>query len=104
MRLSNRRGESIDPVPFVVVAGLASMILLSFGPLYGLAFGLSLSVALFVSIALAAAVTGLSFYWQVWQATPLKEAPTEMRLERLFYGGLAFAVIFVTLTLALVLR
>lgn len=103
MRLSNRRGESIDPVPFVVVAGLASMILLSFGPLYGRAFGLSLSVALFVSIALSAAATGLAVYWQVWQATPLREAPIEMRIQRLFYGAAAFAVIFVALNLALVL-
>ncbi|AFO56896.1 hypothetical protein NJ7G_1652 [Natrinema sp. J7-2] len=35
MHLRNRHGVRIDPVPFVVVVGLAFMFLLSFGPLYG---------------------------------------------------------------------
>ncbi len=103
MRLSNRRGVPIDPVPFIVVTGLGCMLLLSFGPLYGQAFGLSLSSALLVSITLSAVVTVGAFYWEVWDGTPAAETPVELRAERLYYGTLAFAVIFVVLTLPLLL-
>ncbi len=103
MRASNRHGTPIDPVPFVVVAGLACMLLLSFGPLYGQAFGLSLLTALAVSVALSVGAVTVAFYRQVWTATPLEEAPVEMRAERLFYGTLAFAVVVLALTLPLVI-
>ena len=100
MRLSNRDGTPVDPVPFVVVSGLACMLLLSLGPLYGQAFGFSLSSSLVVSIVVSIGVTVASFYWQVWDTYPLEETPVEIRFERLFYGALAFGVIVVALTLA----
>ena len=103
MRFSNRRGTPIDPVPFVVVTGLSCMLLLSFGPLYGLAFGLSLSNALAVSVALSVLATATAFYRQIWTATPRAEVPIELRIERLFYGALAVAVLFVAVTLSLVI-
>jgi hypothetical protein len=103
MRLSNRDGTPVDPVPFVVVSGLACMLLLSLGPLYGQAFGFSLSSSLVVSIVISIGVTVASFYWQVWDTYPLEETPVEIRFERLFYGALAFGVIVVALTLAVVL-
>lgn len=103
MRLSNRYGTPIDPVPFIVVTGVACMVLLSFGPLYGQAFGLSLRVALFISVTLSIVATVVAFYRQVWTATPLDEAPVGMRIERLFYGMIAFAVIVVALTVPLVI-
>jgi len=101
MRLSNRNGTPVDPVPFFVVSGLACMLSLSFGPLYGQAFGLSLPVSLLVSIVVSGTVTAASFYWQVWDTYPLEETPLEIRFERLFYGALAFGVIVVALTLPL---
>lgn len=103
MPLSNRGGSPIDPVPFLVVTGLGCMMLLSLGPLYGQAFGLPLSIALPLSITLSVLFTVAAFYWQVWKATPLKETPVEVRAERLYYGGLAFAVIFIGLTIPLLL-
>lgn len=101
MRLSNRNGTPVDPVPFVVVSGLACMLLLSFGPLYGQAFGFSLSASLLGSIVVSVGVTVASFYWQVWDTYPLEMPPVEIRFERLFYGSLAFGVILVALTLPL---
>lgn len=104
MRLPNRHGTPIDPVPAIVVSGLGCMLALSFGPLYGQAFGLSLSVSLLISAVISAAVTVAAFYWQVWDARPLGETSVGMRAERLFYGALAFGVIVVALTLPILLR
>lgn len=103
MSLSNRHGTPVDPVPFIVVAGLSSMLLLSFGPLYGQAYGLPLWAALTVSVACSLLATALAFYWQVWDARPVAEAPIEPRVQRLFYGALAFAVVVVGLTVPLLI-
>lgn len=103
MSLPNRRGTPVDPVPFVVVSGLAFMVLFSFGPLYGLAFGLSLPTALAVSGIVFLTVVGLAFYRQVWNARPPGEISVQMRAEQLLYGALAFAVVVVAATLPLVL-
>jgi hypothetical protein len=104
MPLPNRYGTPIDPVPFVVVSGLGCMLSLSFGPLYGQAFGLSLSVALPAAVALSIAITAASFYWQVWDASPPAETAVAIRVERLFYGAVAFGVVLVALTLPFLLR
>jgi len=70
MRLRNRHGSHVDPVPFVVVAGLTFMILLSFGPLYGQALGLSIETAIALSGALFAVATVVAFHRQVWCGPP----------------------------------
>jgi hypothetical protein len=103
MRLTNRHGTPVDPVPFVVVSGLACMLSLSFGPLYGQAFGFSVLSSFLVSVAASIGVTVASFYWQVWDTYPLEETPVEIRFERLFYGALAFGVIVVGLTVPILL-
>jgi len=103
MSLSNRHGTPIDPVPFLVVSGLSCMLVLSFGPLYGRAFGLSMPVSVAVSVLLSVGLVGAAFYRQVWDATPIGEAPIELRFERLLYGALAFGVIVVAVTLPIYL-
>jgi hypothetical protein len=104
MHLRNRRGSRVDPVPFVVVAGLAFMILLSFGPLYGLALGLSLEVAIALSTAVFAVVASGAFYRQVWAFRPETAAtvPAAVRAERLFYLIPILAAILVALAVPLV--
>lgn len=99
MQFSNRHGTPVDPVPFVVVSGLACMLSLSFGPLYGQAFGLSLPLSILASVALSAAVTVASYYWQVWDSYPLEDTSVEIRFERLLYAAIALGVIIVALTL-----
>jgi protein-S-isoprenylcysteine O-methyltransferase Ste14 len=103
MALPNRHGAPVDPVPFVVVSGLAFMLSFSFGPLYGLAFGLSLPTALAVSGMAFLVVAALAFYRQVWNARPTGETSVAMRAEQLLYGALAFAVVVAGATLPLVL-
>ena len=103
MPLQNRHGAPVDPVPFVVLCGLAFMISFSFGPLYGLAFGLSLPTALAASGTVFLAVTALAFYRLVWTARPPGEVSVQMRAEQLLYGTLAFAVVVAAATLPLLI-
>jgi len=75
MRLRNRHGSHVDPVPFVVVAGLTFMILLSFGPLYGQA----LAVDRDRDRALRRAVRRCHrrrLHRQVWTARRRRSAPS----------------------------
>ncbi len=96
MRLRNRQGTPVDPVPFLVVVGLSFMLLLSFGPLYGQALGTSLDVAIAVSFGLFLSVSALAYYWQVWTSVPaaVDGVPASVRGERLFYlMGILAAII-----------
>jgi len=100
MRLPNREGVAVDPVPFVVIAGMASLLLLSFGPLYGQALGLPLSIAIVISVGLSVASTAVAFHRQVWTARPYL-APAA-RAERLFYLMVILGVVIVGLAIPLV--
>lgn len=103
MQLPNRHGSAVDPVPFVVTTGLTWMVLLSFGPLYGLALGVSLTVGLVVSTALGLAFTAGAYYYQVWRATPELDGilPSRLGAERFFYLIAVLAVVLVGLAIPL---
>ncbi|MEZ3165291.1 hypothetical protein ABNG03_09415 [Halorubrum sp. RMP-47] len=103
VRLSNRRGEPVDPIPFLVTTGLAFALVFSFGPLYGLAYGLSLSGALALS-ALGFGATAWVAYCQLVRAAPPVDAgplPSGPRFERLLYAGVGLGLAFLALTLPL---
>ncbi|SFR30249.1 hypothetical protein [Halorubrum sodomense] len=102
-RLRNRRGEPIDPVPFLVTAGLTFTLVFSFGPLYGLAYGLSLPVALAASAGGFAGVAWLAYRQLVRSAPPADAGtlPVGLRFERLLYAGIGLGIVFVALTLPL---
>lgn len=104
MRLRNRHGSHVDPVPFVVVVGLTFMILLSFGPLYGQALGLSLETAIALSGALVAVGAAVAFYRQVWTARPetIGAVPSTVRAERLFHLIPILTALIVALAIPLV--
>ncbi|RLM62761.1 hypothetical protein [Halorubrum sp. Atlit-26R] len=102
-RPRNRRGDPIDPVPFLVTTGLAFTVVFSFGPIYGLAYGLSLRSALALSGAAFAGATALA-HRQLVRSAPALDAgplPPGPRVERLFYGAVALGVALVALTLPL---
>ncbi|RDI71890.1 hypothetical protein [Halopelagius longus] len=103
MRLRNRRGEAVDPVPFLVVSGLGLMLCVSFGPLYVAALGLSWTVAVCASAAASVGVTAGAYYRLVWTGTPLRtaEIPPEFRLRRMLYAGVALGLLFCLLSLPL---
>lgn len=104
MRLRNRHGTSVDPVPFIVVVGLSFMVLLSFGPLYCQALGLSLETAIAASTALFAVAAVTAFYRQVWTVRPQlhDEVATAVRAERLFYLIPILAALIVALAVPFV--
>ena len=104
MHLRNRHGTHVDPVPFVVVVGLSFMVLLSFGPLYGQALGLSLGTALALSSVLFAVAAVTAFHQQVWTARPdlRGEVAAAVRAERLFYAIPILAALIVALAVPLV--
>ncbi|MFC4543129.1 hypothetical protein ACFO5R_14460 [Halosolutus amylolyticus] len=106
MRPRNRQGSPVDPVPFVVVAGLAFMILLSFGPLYGQALGASLDRSIAASAALFVLVTVGAYYRQVWTARPeaVDLVPAGIRAERLFYLIPVLVALIVALAIPLLAR
>ncbi|WP_126661946.1 hypothetical protein [Haloterrigena salifodinae] len=106
MRLRNRHGSRVDPVPFVVVVGLTFMVLLSFGPLYGQALGLSLEAAIAVSVALFAVATVAAYHRQIWTARPelRGHVSAAVRAERLFYLIPILAALIVALAVPLVAR
>ncbi|WP_254531151.1 hypothetical protein [Natrinema gelatinilyticum] len=106
MNLRNRHGSAVDPVPFLVVVGLSFMILLSFGPLYGQALGLSLELGITASAALFAVATVAAFYRQVWTFCPeaASAVPSAVRAERLFHLIPILAALIVALAVPLAVR
>ncbi|GAB7009783.1 hypothetical protein [Halorubrum trueperi] len=103
MRIHNKHGDRIDPVPFVVTVGLAFMLALSFGPIYGLAYGLTLTTSLALSTLAFAGAAALA-YDQLVRAAPAIDAgplPPGPRFERLLYAALGLGVVLVALTLPL---
>ncbi|MFC5277412.1 hypothetical protein ACFPM1_01325 [Halorubrum rubrum] len=99
----NRRGEPIDPVPFLVSVGLAFMLAFSIGPIYGIAYGLPLSTSLAASGVAFAGIATVA-YAQFVSGAPAADAgplPTAPRFERLLYAALALGVVLAGLTLPL---
>ncbi|MUW15609.1 hypothetical protein GJ633_13960 [Halorubrum sp. CBA1125] len=103
MRVHNRHGDRIDPVPFAVTVGLAFMLTLSFGPIYGLSYGLSLTASLALSTLAFACATALAHH-QLVRSAPAVDAgplPPGPRVERLLYAVLGLGVVFAALTVPL---
>ncbi|GAA0518794.1 hypothetical protein SAMN04488066_1241 [Halorubrum aquaticum] len=99
----NRRGEPVDPVPFLVSASLAFMLAFSIGPIYGLAYGVSLEASLAASGVAFAGIATVA-YAQFVRSAPAVDAgplPAEPRFERLLYAALALGVVLAGLTLPL---
>ncbi|WP_144927482.1 hypothetical protein [Halorubrum salsamenti] len=103
MRVHNRRGDRVDPVPFLVTGGIAFAFALSFGPIYGLSYGLTLATSLALSTLAFAVATAIA-YQQLVRCAPPRDAgplPPGPRVERLLYAGIGLGVLIVALTLPL---
>ncbi|WP_348613460.1 hypothetical protein [Halobaculum rarum] len=105
MRLRNREGDPVDPVPFLVVAGMGFMIVFSAGPIYLMAlFGVDVATALAGSAAAFLPVAIVAYHQLVRSARPdlRGELPASWRFRRLWYAAIAFGLLLVLLTLPLV--
>ncbi len=101
MKLTNRHGTPVDPVPFFVVTSLSFLVSFSYGPFYCIALGLSLSWGFVVSGAVFLLATGASYHQLVWATRPelQGEIPANQRLWRLFYAILVGIALLVLLLL-----
>ncbi len=99
MRLRNREGDPVDPVPFLVVALLAGTAFFSFGPLYLMEFGLSLELSVALSSMLAVLAAVLCYHQFVWTSNPLarEEVPAATRYLRLLYAIAALVIVVLAL-------
>lgn len=99
MDLSNSDGDSVDPVPFLVVALLGFTICLAWGPVYLLEFDIDLPIAVAVSLALASVAVVASFYRLVWTTNPTarQEVPAAVRFKKLFYAILIGVIVVLVL-------
>ncbi|MXR42871.1 hypothetical protein GRX01_16175 [Halobaculum sp. WSA2] len=105
MRPRNREGDPVDPVPFLVIAGMGFMILLSAGPIYLMAlFGVDVTTALAGSAAAFVPVALVAYHRLVRSARPAlrEELPTSWRFRRLWYAAIAFGLLLVLLSLPLI--
>ncbi|WP_096396205.1 hypothetical protein [Halorubrum trapanicum] len=103
MRVRNRHGDRIDPVPFLVTVGIAFTFALSFGPIYGLSYGLTLQASLTLSTLAFAVATAVAYRQLVRHAPPIDAGPLPPgpRVERLLYAGMGLGVLIVALTVPL---
>lgn len=103
MKLSNRHGTAVDPVPFVVASLLGMLVSFSYGPGYLMALGFSLTGGLLGALSASTALAALAYHRYVWTYYPelAAEVPVEHRLRRLFYGVLVGVGVLALLALPL---
>ena len=106
MKLRNRNGTPVDPVPFAVSSLLGFLLCLSFGPGYLLAFDVPLWAGVATSTGVAAVLAAASFHRYVWTLDPAMraEVPAEFRLKRLLYGAVILGLVLAGLSLPLLVR
>lgn len=99
MKIPNRKGTPIDPVPFLVVALLAGTIAFAWGPVYLLGLDVDLDIAVGISAALAAVATIIAFYRLIWTANPTirEEVPAGVRFRKFVYGIIVGVIVVLAL-------
>jgi len=100
----NRDGSRVDPVPYLVVTGLAFLGCFSFLPVYLRSLGVGLPASVAVAAAAFVGLAGVAYYRMVWTARPdlRGELPPGRRLQRLLYAALVVVGVLTALTLLLV--
>jgi len=104
MRLRNRDGDPIDPVPYLVVLAVGFLVTFSFLPGYCLALGLPVWVGLLVAGTVFVGFAGVTYHRMVLTSRPeiQREVPAELRVRKLFYVVLVVGVVLAVLTFLLV--
>lgn len=97
VRLRNRDGTPVDPVPAFVVVLTAFVVVYAWGPLYLAALGFSLGQALAILTVAFVLLSAATFFRLVWAAKPALRAqvPNEYRFVRLLYAMAIGAVLVV---------
>lgn len=103
MKLRNREGSLVDPVPWFVVTAAAFAVAYSFGPGYFAALGLPIGYGLVLSTGLFVTTTVATYYRFVWTVSPNRreEVPVGDRFERLVLAVLIGVALIALLALPL---
>ncbi|MFB6250292.1 MAG: hypothetical protein ABEI27_01165 [Halobellus sp.] len=100
MPVRNRQGEPVDPIPFAVIASVAWLLCLSFGPLYLDAFSVPWARGVLVSVAVAVGMTVWAYRRFIWTVDPTvrRELSVGLRFRQICYGAIIFGVVLLLLT------
>lgn len=106
MRLPNRDGQPVDPVPWLVIAGSGTLVSFSFFPGYCIAFGLPTWAGVAIAGGVSLLITGISFHQYLWTVDPAvrREIPPEIRLRTLTWAVLVGVGVLVALSLLFLVR
>lgn len=87
MRLRNREGTEVDPIPFLVTGSIAFLLLFAFAPGYLLSLGLTVERALVVTSVAFGATLLAAYHQLVYDVNPIRreEIPGPVRFRRLVY-------------------
>lgn len=99
MRLRNREGTEIDPIPFLVTGSIAFLLLFAFAPGCLLSLGMAIENALgLTSVAYGAVLLGV-YHQLVYDVNPTRreEVPGAVRFRRLVYAVLIAIAVMVLL-------
>ena len=96
MKLTNREGTPVDPVPFLVIALLSATAAIAWGPVYLLGFDVALTRAVAASVGLAVACVIVTYHRFVWVASPTRrrEVPLYVQFRKFLYA-IAIGVLLV---------
>jgi hypothetical protein len=101
--LQNSRGQSIDPVPFVVVTGMTFLWAYSFFPLYLQTLGVGVPIGLAVATLIFLPLAAFAYYRLVWNAQ--LEIRTEvspgLRFEQIMLQAIIVTGLCLVLTVVL---
>jgi hypothetical protein len=100
VRVRNRDGRPVDPVPFLVAAGTAALGSYSFVPPYCLSLGLPLTAGLALATLVFLVAGGLAYHRLVRTARADRaDVPPALRLRSLFYVALVVGALLVLASL-----
>ncbi len=100
MKPTNRDGDPVDPVPFLVTGVLLLTAVISWGPAYLLGFDVTYRLAIGISAVVALGTVGISYHQLVWTVNPTtrQEVPVEVRIHKLAYAVVIGIIVTLTLT------
>lgn len=103
MKPRNRHGTPVDPVPFVVVAGLSVLVSFSFGPIYFLTLGFTRTTSLVVPgfVCVLAVAVAYHRFVRTYRPALRAEIPPEDRVRRLIYGAIIGVAVLAALSIPL---
>lgn len=99
MRLRNREGTEIDPIPFLVTGSVAFLLLFAFAPGCLLSLGMAIENALGLTSVAFSATLVAAYHQLVYDVNPtrMEEIPGPVRFRRLVYVVLIATAVMVLL-------